>query len=179
MGTLVNYLVKGSYNVRTGILIGVIIYLLLFSVLLVIPGRRKVTLRNLPELLLICCCTSILSITGAFSLNFATFQFGFANVGLIPFLGGSVVPMVLNFLLFVPLGFLLLLVFQKLNWKKALLIGCGFSAFIELLQLFGGRYAELEDIVLNSAGTLAGFLFLDCLKTCKKKSILSSFCSLP
>lgn len=178
MNSLTNYLVKGTYSLRFGIRAGVLTYLFLFAVLCIIPARRKVTFKNLAELLLACCTAAILSVTGLFSLNFASSEgfTRFANVGLIPFLGSSLIPMFLNFLLFVPFGFLLPFVFQKTNWKRSLLFGFCFSLFIELLQLFGGRYAELEDIILNSLGALTGYLFCRALHSCKsniQKGILS------
>lgn len=178
MGSLRNYLVKGFDSIQSGIIIGIVTYLVLFLVLRVIPSRSKDKRMNLSELLLTCCCTCILSLTGIFALDFKTFE-GFShisNIGLIPFLGGSVVPIFLNFLLFVPFGFLFQFVFSKLNWKKVFFAGLAFSSCIELLQLYGGRYAELEDILLNSAGALAGCLFHNCLmdgKTNIRKSILS------
>ncbi|MGL4338482.1 MAG: VanZ family protein [Turicibacter sp.] len=32
------------------------------------------------------------------------------------------------------------------------------SFWIELLQLFGGRFAEIDDILANSLGTFVGFI---------------------
>ena len=67
----------------------------------------------------------------------------------------------LNLLLFVPLGFLITAVFKKINfnYKKVLLSGCVFSCSIEFLQLFAGRFFEIDDIIANTLGTLIGYLF--------------------
>lgn len=67
----------------------------------------------------------------------------------------------LNLLLFVPLGFLITAVFKKINfnYKKVSLSGCVFSCSIEFLQLFAGRFFEIDDIIANTLGTLIGYLF--------------------
>lgn len=38
------------------------------------------------------------------------------------------------------------------------MIGTMTSLSIEILQLFGGRYAEIDDFITNSLGTFVGFL---------------------
>ena len=67
----------------------------------------------------------------------------------------------LNLLLFVPLGFLITAVSKKINfnYKKVSLSGCVFSCSIEFLQLFAGRFFEIDDIIANTLGTLIGYLF--------------------
>lgn len=79
----------------------------------------------------------------------------------IPFVGSSILMVTLNLLLFVPLGFLITAVFKKINfnYKKVLLSGCVFSCSIEFLQLFAGRFFEIDDIIANTLGTLIGYLF--------------------
>ena len=58
-----------------------------------------------------------------------------------------------NILMFVPVGALLPMVV-----KRPVLIGIGFSAFIELLQLFTHRgLCETDDVISNTLGLLMGF----------------------
>ena len=62
---------------------------------------------------------------------------------------------VLNILLFIPLGFL----FGDKGWK-AVLFGFLFSAFIECAQyLFLLGYCEADDVLNNTIGTAVGFGF--------------------
>lgn len=96
---------------------------------------------------------------------------------LVPFVGSSIVPVLLNFALFFPLGFLLPFLFRSCsgNWKKAVAI-CGFTSLaIELLQLFGGRYAEVEDLLINTLGGASGYIIYTGIherKTNRKKAVI-------
>ena len=68
----------------------------------------------------------------------------------------------LNVLLFVPLGFLLPLVFpDKFNrfWKVALCALCT-TFSIEAIQYFIGRSADIDDILANTFGGMLGFCLL-------------------
>ena len=76
-------------------------------------------------------------------------------------------------------GFLLPVVFTacKWNWKKILCIGAATSLIIEILQLFGGRYAEIDDLLTNALGTLTGYLVYAGIQNFKenRKKVLFSF----
>lgn len=64
----------------------------------------------------------------------------------------------LNVLLFVPLGFFLPVLwktFRKLRWT--ILFGFCMSLLIELLQIFTFRATDINDLMTNTAGTLAGW----------------------
>ncbi|MBR1855252.1 MAG: VanZ family protein [Lachnospiraceae bacterium] len=80
---------------------------------------------------------------------------------------------ILNLLLFVPLGFLLPIVFPGFvkSGKKVFLAGLMFSVGIELTQLFSGRMFELDDIIANSLGALLGYLIF--LLICDMGRLLS------
>jgi len=70
---------------------------------------------------------------------------------------------VLNFIgnttMFIPIGVIWPIVYRKLDtWKKVIAAGVGFSLLIELLQLpFFDRVTDIDDLLLNSAGFLAGY----------------------
>ena len=95
------------------------------------------------------------------------------NLNLIPFLdvlhdaGPFLKNFSLNILLFVPLGFLLPLLWngQVSTLKKALCYGLAFSCFIELAQLFTFRMTDVDDLIANTAGALLGFLLYKKLLT--------------
>lgn len=64
----------------------------------------------------------------------------------------------LNVLLFVPLGFLLPVLWKRFRpvWLTTL-FGLGFSLSIELLQLFTLRATDVNDLMTNTAGTILGW----------------------
>ena len=60
----------------------------------------------------------------------------------------------------------------KWSWKRVLFIGFLSTMIIEVLQVFGGRYAEFDDIITNAFGTLAGYsMFIGMKKKWFVKSI--------
>lgn len=67
---------------------------------------------------------------------------------------------VANLVMFVPLGFLLPLAFQKKRsfWQVTLTLAL-FSFAIEFTQYFIGRSADIDDLMLNTAGGILGYLF--------------------
>jgi glycopeptide antibiotics resistance protein len=72
-----------------------------------------------------------------------------------------------NVLLFVPFGFLLpLLVPVMRRWWHALAIGTGVSLGIELYQIaWLGRWADVNDLLMNALGALLGFAALRLTET--------------
>lgn len=62
---------------------------------------------------------------------------------------------------FVPMGFLLPVIFNKtINYLKAMVICAGISLFIEITQYtFAVGAADIDDLMLNLAGGLAGYVF--------------------
>ena len=61
-----------------------------------------------------------------------------------------------NIAIFVPIGFFLPLLWKKLNFPLTVLSGFLFSLFIELFQLFLPRFTDIDDIILNTTGTVIG-----------------------
>ena len=64
-----------------------------------------------------------------------------------------------NMALFIPLGIVWPVVFQKLDThRKVVAAGVGVSLSIEILQLpFFGRATDVDDLILNSLGFLMGY----------------------
>jgi len=64
-----------------------------------------------------------------------------------------------NVALFVPLGFLLPLLWKKQEKLWAMLVTCvGISVFIELVQLLiPQRATDIDDVIMNTLGALLGF----------------------
>lgn len=63
-----------------------------------------------------------------------------------------------NLAVFVPIGFFPVLLFRKANWKHSLAIGFGMSLFIEVAQYFIMRNSAVDDVILNTAGAMCGYL---------------------
>jgi len=65
--------------------------------------------------------------------------------------------MLANIGIFVPVGFFAALLWRKPRWWKSLLAGFCSSVAIEFIQFFIGRNSDVDDVLLNTAGALAGF----------------------
>ena len=76
-----------------------------------------------------------------------------------------------NVLMFVPVGIVLPSVYRRLNTHgRAVAAGVGFSLAIELMQLpFVDRVSDIDDLLLNSAGYLLGYLIYLAVKRIKRK----------
>lgn len=62
-----------------------------------------------------------------------------------------------NIIMFMPIGFFPALLWRKWRWWKSLLTGFCASTAIEFIQFFIGRSTDIDDVILNTAGALAGF----------------------
>ena len=84
------------------------------------------------------------------------------TLNLIPFQDFSarnVEGMVLNAIMFAPLGFLLPAYFERYrHWGRTLAAGFLTSLTVELIQLFTFRATDVDDLIMNTLGTLVGFL---------------------
>ena len=147
-GDSTNYMIKGIQALKESVFLGIIIYIVIFVLLYLFKKRRTISWNYMFEGIFCIYCVTLLNLTGIFTLSYSLN--GPFNYNLLPFIGSSIVPILLNFALFFPLGFLLPLVFRSCrgNWKKVAIISGLISFLIELLQLFGGRYAEMEDFYI-------------------------------
>lgn len=73
---------------------------------------------------------------------------------------------IMNVVVFIPIGFALGLAFQKPKGWQAILAGWGISVVIELLQWFFMKgFADVDDVIHNTMGCLIGFvLWRGCMK---------------
>jgi len=104
-------------------------------------------------------------------------QYGLSSMALelnlIPFSAGpiDVVGYLLNVVLFVPLGFLLPLLWPKQDrFWKILLAGVAFSLLIELSQLINLRSTDIDDLLLNTLGADIGFALYRAYAAITKRS---------
>ena len=171
-----NYIMNGIGNLKSGVIFGVIIYIIILLGLYLFKKRRSFSWKNIVEAVFCIYIATLLKTTGIFNLKYSLN--GMISYNLLPFLGSSIVPVLLNFILFVPYGFLLPLTFQscKWNWRKILIIGGLTSLAIEVLQMFGGRYAEIDDFLINTFGAFAGYILYVCVcewKKNRKKAVVN------
>ncbi|NYF25236.1 VanZ family protein [Sporosarcina sp. JAI121] len=118
--------------------------------------------------------------TALFSQTILTFLYtgpavtrSFSNVNLIPFrvfLDNYYAitelnywqPFIINFLgnicIFMPIGFMIPLLWSRFDrfWKVAF-IGLGISLFIETIQLTQARSSDIDDLWLNTTGSMLGY----------------------
>ena len=84
------------------------------------------------------------------------------TLNLIPFQDFStsnIMGMALNAVMFAPLGFLLPAYFERYrHWGRTLAAGFLTSLTVELIQLFTFRATDVDDLIMNTLGTLVGFL---------------------
>lgn len=84
------------------------------------------------------------------------------TLNLIPFQDFSpsnILGMVLNAIMFAPLGFLLPAYFERYrHWGRTLAAGFLTSLTVELIQLFTFRATDVDDLIMNTLGCLVGFL---------------------
>lgn len=80
-------------------------------------------------------------------------------INLIPFSNEiDIVAYVLNIVLFVPLGLLAPMIWQKLDRLPNILgVGLGFTLLIEISQLLNFRSTDIDDVILNVLGAAVGF----------------------
>lgn len=76
-----------------------------------------------------------------------------------------------NFTMFIPTGIMTPLIYKKLNsFKKTVLTGFLISFVIEIIQLpFAVRASDVDDLILNTLGCLAGYGIFVLAGTIKRK----------
>ena len=81
------------------------------------------------------------------------------EINLIPFRDGISLSMILNVVMFMPLGFLLPLLWKEYqSLVRTAIIGFCFSCGIEFCQLFDRRVSDVDDLLMNTLGAILGWL---------------------
>ncbi len=78
-----------------------------------------------------------------------------------------------NFAMFIPTGIMTPLIYKNLDGlKKTVSTGFAISLTIEIIQLpFASRASDVDDLILNTAGCLAGFGILSLIRLVKRSII--------
>ena len=178
---MIQHFIEGIFIFENVLPVALICYLIIFAATWLI-GRRKPSAKQIPryisEFALTWYACSILRITGilctskGFLPQFSE-PFLKGTFEQLPFVGASFQMVALNFFLFVPLGFLLPLAlrFKKHRSLKVILIAVLFSVLIETVQIFIGRFFEIDDIISNSLGAVSGALLWQGIYWIKTKQI--------
>lgn len=115
--------------------------------------------------------TGTLSITEVFRFKTSIVA---DSMNLIPFFGASMQGLVLNTLLFIPVGFLLPIIWDSYcHLGKTTLTGFLLSLLIEVSQLFNLRATDVDDLLMNTLGCLLGgaMAMVLCLSSKRKKAL--------
>ena len=81
-----------------------------------------------------------------------------STINLIPFSSEGFATYILNIIMFMPLGFLLPLIWRRYReMGRTVLTGFCMSLSIELSQLFCLRVTDIDDLTMNTLGTAVGF----------------------
>ena len=178
---MIQHFIEGIFIFENVLPVALICYLIIFAAAWLF-GRRKPCAKQIPryisEFALTWYSCAILRITGilftskGFLPQFSE-PFLKGTFEQLPFVGASFQMVALNFFMFVPLGFLLPLAlrFKKHRSLKVILIAVLFSVLIETVQIFIGRFFEIDDIISNSLGAVSGALLWQGIYWIKTKQI--------
>lgn len=118
-----------------------------------IPLKRRIT-----TILFVTYFIAVLSIVGLPRINTLTIDLSINFIPVIDMINGLKTT-VLNIILFIPLGFLLPLIWDNFrSAKNTILFGFGLSLVIEISQIFTYRATDIDDLITNTVGTLLGYL---------------------
>ena len=122
--------------------------------------------------------TGMVSAAGIPSVIDFGFGINYLNFNFIPFAVNGVSTNVLNVIMFVPFGFMLPIMWNEFeSFKKTVEVGFLFSLFIEITQIFNFRATDIDDLIMNTLGTIIGFgiYYILFVKIFKNKSDKDSF----
>lgn len=160
---LMNYLNIGISSCIWLIPLAFMIFLIYFGITCLIKQKIEINpIQLLCQFAWILIVLSILSITGIlgghFDLTLITNGYVLHSLNL--FEEGLTMATLLNVILFIPYGFLSTVIFKKVRekWIYGLLVGLIFTVIIEFLQIFVGRFVQLDDILMNTLGTYIGYI---------------------
>lgn len=156
---------SGIWTLRNTIPLSFIVFLSCICIELLIKfinkKKQNIKVSNLIcQYLWILIILCILKITGILSSKFGITTPFDSYISFKLFEDGFNAATILNILLFIPFGFLPIFIFKNIHkhWWNGIILGGVFSIGIEFLQTFIGRFAQLDDVIMNTFGTLVGFL---------------------
>lgn len=94
------------------------------------------------------------------------------EINFIPFSSEGIMTYILNIIMFMPLGFLLPLIWKNMRkLKTVVLTSFVYSFSIEICQLFNRRTTDIDDLLMNVTGAIIGFfIYKAFMKLLKRKN---------
>jgi glycopeptide antibiotics resistance protein len=70
----------------------------------------------------------------------------------------AIINLVGNTVLFVPIGFLVLLIYRKMRWQKSLVLAVAVGVTMEVMQgVLRVGVVDVDDMILNALGVMSGY----------------------
>lgn len=139
-------------------LLGAVVALPIILIFLFCIDRDRLKKKWFWAVLFVMYMNAMLNVVGIPSAQYIRWN---PEINWIPFQdisSANIVGMVLNVLMFVPFGAFLPIYFAKFRKVSATaLVGLLMSFTIELLQLFTFRVTDIDDLIMNTLGTLLGY----------------------
>lgn len=154
------------------ILISLIVISIIIFINVKCKNERGTYLYNICIIIFSMTMVIIFSLTGISPMSGFHIDIKIEEISFIPFMtiiemlqGGitlhTIINIIGNIVMFMPVGFFSPLLWTKLNsLKKVVLFGFGISFIIEFTQLFLIRATDINDLILNTSGTMLGYLVL-------------------
>lgn len=94
------------------------------------------------------------------------------EINFIPFSSEGMMTYILNIIMFIPLGFLLPLIWKNMRKLKTVVVtSLVYSFSIEICQLFNRRNTDIDDLLMNVLGAIIGFfIYKIFIKLIKRKN---------
>ena len=169
---ITNYIIEYDTGVPNTIIMGILVIIFgTMIVLSLISANGKVFIRNSAWCMLIGYLFLTICATIIYREVSETYRCSFY-----PFLNYTelydemLAQIILNVVMFIPIGFLLGIAVRNTNTLKVLGIGCMLSLTIEIIQLVSRRGVfNIDDIIHNTLGGIIGFsFFVLCYKMIKR-----------
>lgn len=95
-----------------------------------------------------------------YDLMLYNLEFRGDQLNMIPFSDNNIntIAYGLNVVLFIPLGFLLPLIWSDFKAKYICIFGFSLSLLVELSQLLNNRSTDVDDLILNTIGAAVGYI---------------------
>lgn len=138
---------------------GAIVSLPIVLVLAFVFDKEKIKRKWFWLILYVLYLNAMLIIIGVPDFNYITWQ---PTINFIPFQDfcmSNIRGMLLNIVMLVPFGFFLPMYFARYQkWYRTLIAGITTSLLIEIIQLYTFRASDIDDLLMNTLGTVIGFL---------------------
>lgn len=128
--------------------------------ILKLSGRKLISFHTVLLLLYACVLVGIYSVTGLPDARYCEFDFSCNAIPMVDLLS-SPSQYALNVLMFLPVGFLLPLLWDEYQgWKQVLGFCFLLTVFIEAAQVFTFRTTDIDDLLTNLLGAGIGYALI-------------------